>query len=119
MQIVQSVWEENMEEIYSESIMTKEEVQHEYRIEQPPRGARGQIQRVDQDLGSRCSKKKKYTLTNGTPKSQNSKGMLEMPSTSNTMERLNRSETALKKSGERTCWAGSKALSHGRSAPPN
>jgi len=34
MQIVQSVWEENMEEIYSESIMTKEEVQHEYRIEQ-------------------------------------------------------------------------------------
>jgi len=34
MEVVQTVWEEQMTEIYSETILTKEEVQQEFRIEQ-------------------------------------------------------------------------------------
>lgn len=33
MEVVQKVWTEQMEEIYSETIMTKEEVIQEFRIE--------------------------------------------------------------------------------------
>jgi len=34
MEVVQKVWEEQMEEIYSETVLTKEEVIQEFRIEQ-------------------------------------------------------------------------------------